>query len=161
VSRPHAPASETLHATTVALPDRSGRLARGLLILGQSGSGKSALALRMIALGAQLVADDRTVVTLRGDRLIATAPPAIRGLIEARGLGVLRVPVLAAAQPVAVLDLDRLETERMPEARRHRILGVTLPLLRRVEAPHFPAALLLYLSSQAPPAGGARHGDGN
>ena len=49
-----------LHATCVAVDGR------GLLILGPSGSGKSALALQLIALGAQLVADDRTRVSRRG-----------------------------------------------------------------------------------------------
>ena len=54
-----------LHATTVALAGQ------GVLILGPSGSGKSGLALQLMAMGAELVADDRTIVTARGSTLHA------------------------------------------------------------------------------------------
>ncbi|MDX5349528.1 MAG: serine kinase, partial [Paracoccaceae bacterium] len=47
------PGPQIVHATSVAVDGR------GLLILGPSGAGKSSLALRLIALGARLVADDR------------------------------------------------------------------------------------------------------
>ncbi|WP_331459605.1 HPr kinase/phosphorylase [Paracoccus liaowanqingii] len=70
-----------LHATTVALEGR------GLVILGPSGSGKSGLALELMAVGAVLVADDRTDLRLQQGRLIAQAPPALSGRIEARGWG--------------------------------------------------------------------------
>ena len=46
----------TVHGTTVA------RAGRAVLILGASGTGKSALALQMIALGARLVADDLSLI---------------------------------------------------------------------------------------------------
>jgi HPr kinase/phosphorylase len=129
----------TLHATTVALAGR------GLLILGPSGSGKSALALGLMAGGAGLVADDRTIITGDGPRLIAACPPAISGLIEARGLGLLRA---AAHDPVplaAAVDLGRTERDRLPEPRRIVLLDRPLPLLYAVPAGYFTAALLLYL----------------
>jgi len=73
-----APGAEVvLHATAVAVGGR------GLLILGRSGAGKSSLALQLIALGARLVADDRTRVTLGPAGLVASPPEAIRGRIEA------------------------------------------------------------------------------
>ena len=75
-----------LHATTVSVAGR------GLLILGPSGAGKSALALELISRGAVLVADDRTQVVVEGDTLTASVPTAIAGLIEARGVGLLRTP---------------------------------------------------------------------
>lgn len=56
-----------LHASCVALDGR------GLLILGPSGSGKSALALELMALGADLVADDRTEIEGQGPDLVAAA----------------------------------------------------------------------------------------
>jgi serine kinase of HPr protein (carbohydrate metabolism regulator) len=73
-----------IHASTVAF-GRDG----GIVILGPSGAGKSTLALRLIATGAQLVADDRTIVLAHAGRLYARAPRRIAGRIEARGLGIL------------------------------------------------------------------------
>jgi HPr kinase/phosphorylase len=129
----------TLHATTVALGER------GLLILGRSGAGKSALALALMSLGATLVADDRTILTPRDDALIATCPPAIRGLIEARGLGLLRARPQDEATLAAAVDLDTVETERFPEPRRIVLLNRSLPLLHKVETGYFAAALFQYL----------------
>src|SRR5262245_61986603 len=65
---------------------------RGLLILGASGRGKSALALALTATGAALVADDRVEIVRRGRALVARAPAALAGLVEARGIGILPVP---------------------------------------------------------------------
>jgi len=131
----------TLHASCVAL----GR--RALLITGTSGSGKSSMALALMAHGAQLVADDRTVVTRQGDDLIASAPPTIAGLIEARGIGILNAAPAGATPLFAVLDLDQTETERLPEHRETDLLGQSVPLLLRVETPHFAAAVLQYLKA--------------
>lgn len=131
--------SEIIHATTVSL---SGQ---GMLILGPSGSGKSSLALQLISLGARLVADDRTRVERSGQRVIATVPGAIAGMIEARGVGILK---LDAAGPTAlnlVVDLSRAEHQRLPEPHHYDLLGVTLPCLHNAPSPHFAAALLLYL----------------
>ena len=72
-----------LHGTAVTVG------VRGLLILGPSGSGKSRLALKMIALGANLVSDDRVWLNKIGTGFELQAPEQIRGRIEARGLGLL------------------------------------------------------------------------
>lgn len=129
----------TLHATTVALG------ARGLLICGASGTGKSALALNLMALGAGLVADDRTILTRAGDQVIATCPPAIRGLVEARGIGILRATPTHPVPLAAVVDMDAAETDRLPKDRRVMLLGMSFPLLHKVETGYFAAALLQYL----------------
>lgn len=128
-----------LHASAVAMGTA------GLLITGASGSGKSTLALQLMALGASLVADDRVEVRSGPDGgLLLSAPEAIRGLVEARGLGLIRsAPVRAYAR--AVIDLDRTETDRLPQARETVIAGERLPLLAKVEGPAFPSMLLLYL----------------
>ncbi len=131
-------ASETVHASCVALAGRA------VLVLGPSGSGKSALALQLMALGCVLVSDDRTVLTLRRGHLCAAAPPAIRGRIEARGVGILSAAAVAARVAVAV-DLTRAETERLPKVRSVTFLGTDIPLVRRVDSDHFPAAILQYL----------------
>ncbi|WP_411911809.1 HPr kinase/phosphorylase [Rhodovulum sulfidophilum] len=128
-----------LHASTVA------HRGRAVLIRGASGAGKSALALQLMALGAELVADDRTILTRTGSGLLASAPEAIRGLIEARRVGLLRAAAVASAPVVLAVDLDTSETERLPPARVTEILGESLPLLRRVDRPYFAAAILQYL----------------
>lgn len=127
------------HASTVALNDRA------VLVRGASGSGKSALALGLMAMGCSLVADDQTILTRHGDHLIATCPPRIAGLIEARGLGLLNA-LPAGPTPVAFcVDLDHISAERLPIHRTVSYLGVSLPLLHKVEREHFAAAILQYL----------------
>ena len=116
-------AAVQLHATAVAVEGR------GCLITGTAGSGKSTLAIEMIALGAELVADDRVDVRRAGAGLILSAPPAIAGLIEARGAGILRLPARAAAVLALVVDLDEAQTERLPDARSRDILGVPARVL--------------------------------
>jgi HPr kinase/phosphorylase len=132
--------SEILHASCVAVDGR------GLLILGPSGSGKSALAIRLIALGAQLVSDDRTVVTATIDRLVASCPnPSLRGLIEARGIGILRAPVSDRVDLALAIDLGQPEPDRLPPRRTVTILGCELSLVLHPQNDHFPDALMLYL----------------
>ena len=130
-----------LHASCVALGGR------GLLITGKSGSGKSALALQLMAFGARLVADDRTLVTRDGSVLTARAPDPIRGLVEARGLGLLEADFVAKAGLFACVDLDRQEAERLPQLHEREILGITIPELHRVDAAHFAPGLLQFLKS--------------
>ena len=132
--------SITLHATCVAVETR------GLLILGPSGAGKSSLALRLIALGAALVSDDRTRVMAEAGRLRASCPnPDLTGVIEARGVGLLRVPSVRSADIGLVADLGQPETERLPPRRTVTIAGVPVALVLQVQNDHFPDALMLYL----------------
>ncbi len=140
-----ARAETILHASTVAYEGRA------LLILGPSGSGKSGLALQLMALGAGLIADDRTQVALRDGHPVALCPVAIRGRIEARGIGLLAVEPAPVAPVALVVDLGVTETARLPEPRAFTLLGVEVPLLHKVEMPHFPAALLQYLKAGAIP----------
>lgn len=148
----------TLHASCVALEGR------GVLISGPSGSGKSALALELMARGALLVADDRTEIRRQGDLLHARAPAAIAGLIEARGLGLLRAEIVTEVQLHVIVDLSVLETARLPRHVRDQLLGIDLPRLSRVDAPYFPAALIQYvkggaLDPDSPPALGPERAD--
>jgi HPr kinase/phosphorylase len=129
-----------VHASCVAVQGQ------GLLILGASGSGKSALALQMIALGAELVADDQTLLTAHGGRLMAHAPPEISGMIEARFLGLLSCPARPDAKVALVVDLDQTETDRLPPMRKITLAGVVCALAYSNPAPHFGAALWCYLS---------------
>lgn len=120
-------ASETRHASCVALDGPAGPSA--LLIVGRSGSGKSRLALELISRGARLVSDDQTHLRRDGAQVLASAPAAIAGMIEARGVGLLRLPAIGEAPVRAVADLDSHERERLPPARSVALCGVDLPLI--------------------------------
>ncbi len=121
-----------VHASCVALQPR-GRAWRAVLLRGPSGAGKSDLALRLIDAGARLVSDDQTALVRKGGILIATPPARIAGLIEARGVGIVRLArgQLLARAPVALLvDLVLSERiERLPEPARESLLGIDLPVL--------------------------------
>jgi HPr kinase/phosphorylase len=119
----------TIHGVAIAVGDL------GVLVLGDSGSGKSSLAGRMIAdwpLGhVSLVADDRVRLSLRHGRLIARPHPAIAGQLEVRGYGLVQVQSLDAVVIGGVLQLQNEPAPRLPERRdltfRHQ--GVLLPSL--------------------------------
>ncbi|MFW8595801.1 HPr kinase/phosphorylase [Cribrihabitans neustonicus] len=132
-----------LHASCVALEGRA------LLITGASGSGKSSLALQLMAYGTALVADDRVVLEARDGQLFAHAPSATEGLIEARGVGLLRAPAQGPVLVTALVDLDDVEDTRLPVRQTTLILGVRLIRLRRAEGAHFAPALLQYLKCGA------------
>ena len=115
--------SETIHASTVASDGRA------VLIAGPSGSGKSDLALRLLDHGFTLVSDDQTIVRREGDRLVASAPPTIKGKLEIRGIGIVEMDTVDDI-PVALFVELTSEIMRLPDDRRERpVLGVNLPLV--------------------------------
>ena len=132
-----------LHASCVAIDGRAA------LILGASGQGKSGLALQLMSLGAELVADDRTCLEVMdgpaGPQLMADAPDTLRGLIEARGLGILHGTAVGPVPVALLVDLDEAENSRLPPERRRDLLGLSLPVVHMVDSPAFPAAILQYL----------------
>ena len=127
-----------VHASAVALEGQ------GVLITGAAGSGKSSLALTLMAFGAVLIADDQTELWREGDTLWARAPDSINGLIEARTVGILKAKS-APAPIVLAIDMDRMETKRLPERHHVTHLGVTLPCLHKSDSPAWPAAIMQYL----------------
>ena len=113
-----------VHGTAIALGND------GILLRGPSGSGKSDLALRIIDAGARLVADDQTELNLRGSALRMRAPATLAGLIEVRGLGIVRLPFVQDVALRLVVDLvPHAAVERLPEPRFVELLGVSVPLL--------------------------------
>lgn len=123
-ARRHAPAIR-LHASCVALDGR------GVVLLGPSGSGKSDLAIRLIDLGARLVADDQLLVERRNGRILARPEASLAGLVEARGIGLLRLPFCACSPIDLVAELDRAERiPRWPERAAYPLLGLEVPCLR-------------------------------
>lgn len=114
---------QPIHGTCVAIGGR------GILIRGGSGAGKSDLALRLIAEGARLVADDQVLVGRVAGRLVARAPEPIRGLIEVRGVGLVPAPTAASARLALVVDLAPAgSVPRLPEPRSTRIDGIDIPV---------------------------------
>jgi HPr kinase/phosphorylase len=85
-----------------------------VLITGAPGAGKSDLVLRLIDRGFILVADDQVVVT----EGVARPPPELAGLLEVRGLGILRLPYLAAA-PLRLIVTLATGAPRLPYPSRH------------------------------------------
>ena len=144
-------AVENVHGTAIALG------ASAVLIRGASGSGKSDLALRCLALAptaliaspAMLIADDRVLLTRSGDRLKVEAPATIRGKLEVRGVGILNVPYAPSAELALVADLVAPgEVDRLPEETADTgILGLRRKLVR-IEpfAAAAPIKLLLALA---------------
>lgn len=130
----HAP-QETLHASCVAIAGH------GVLILGASGSGKSALALQLMAFGAELVCDDGTLLLPGEDGLYAQCPAQISGMIEARGIGLLKAQSCPRVRVALVVDLDETEICRLPELRRVEIRGYMLTCVRKIEGAHFAASV--------------------
>jgi serine kinase of HPr protein (carbohydrate metabolism regulator) len=116
--------SETLHASCIAIGGCA------VLIEGLSGSGKSDLALRLIDRGAVLVSDDYTIVRRIDDRLIASAPPNITGLIEVRGVGLVPMPAEADVTVALIISISD-DVERMPEGPETEVIaGVSIPRYR-------------------------------
>ena len=127
-------ATELLHGTCVAL-GRSAALLRG-----PSGSGKSDLALRFLFLARRgpaavsaptLVADDQVCLRCEGTRLMVSAPEAIRGKIEVRGLGIIAAKHVVEAELALIVELTAEEGERLPErTETARLLGIEVPRVR-------------------------------
>ena len=101
----------------------------GVLIVGASGSGKSQLALELMALGAELVADDGVLLKNDAAGVSLCCPASIKGVIEARGVGLLSVNAIDQARLAIVVDMDKTVTQRLPAPKSIAILGVEVPLV--------------------------------
>jgi len=116
---------ENIHATCIDIDGD------GVLLRGPSGCGKSDLALRLIDTGARLVADDRTDVSLVDGQLVASAPAALAGRLEVRGIGILNIGAIPKSPVALIIELVSPEdVERLPDPITQDILGIALPLLR-------------------------------
>ncbi len=131
-----------VHGTCVAIDGTA------VLLCGPSASGKSDLALRLIDRGARLVADDQVELESRDGTLHAAAPEVLSGLLEVRGMGIMRLPHCAGAAVGAVVELAAADdVERLPEAASREFEGVALPLYRMTAfAASTPAKIRLALA---------------
>ncbi len=115
-----------VHATCVVLGAASspfgGAVDGAVLLLGESGSGKSDVALRLIAMGARLLADDQTALFTEGGRLFAEGVSSLHGQMEIRGVGVVALePARPAPVILAVMLNADTQIPRLPEALRYAL----------------------------------------
>jgi HPr kinase/phosphorylase len=120
----------TVHATALVIDET------GILVRGASGAGKTSLALALIARAraegrfARLVADDRVALQLRHGRIVMRAPAAIAGLVEIRGAGIGKIPVVESCLLRLIVDVDP-GAARYPVPDPHVIMLDTI-LVRRL-----------------------------
>jgi len=113
-----------VHATAIAIEGNA------ILLRGPPGAGKSDLALRLIDGGARLVADDQALLRRADNQVFVRAPAEIAGLIEVRGVGILRVDLISEAPIALVADLvPSTQIERIPDNRFEKVLGLAIPLI--------------------------------
>lgn len=126
-------ATNPLHAVAISTAVDADGPRAGVLILGPSGVGKSALALAMIEAcpyqRTALIADDAVMIEVNAGSLWARAPEAVRGLIEVRGFGPAPVRSAPATSLALAIDLS-LASERLPAPQQFHPLagGPPLPL---------------------------------
>ena len=115
---------------------------KGVLILGESGMGKSEVALELIKNGHVLIADDRVDVQHTHNKIYGTAPDIIRGLLEIRGIGIIDVEKMFGASTLGERSQIDLVIKLVPFVasdeynrigdeieRTTNILGVLLPTI--------------------------------
>ena len=112
-----------MHATCV---DINGS---GVLIVGRSGSGKSSLAINLIALGSTLVADDQCEIVKKNNKLSVFKPTSLPSSIEIRGVGLVSVPMVVETSLDWVVNMDEAETQRMPNLQFTKIDGYRIPTI--------------------------------
>lgn len=104
---------------------------KGIIILGNSGAGKSDLTIRLLDAGGKLVSDDYVEVFNEKNKLIAKTAPNIGGMIEVRGVGLMKVDFKPKTQLVLALELVSREViERMPEDHYFEEGNVKIPLYK-------------------------------
>lgn len=139
------PSTHNVHATAIAIGDR------GLLFVGPSGIGKSMMAFTCLAIARRqhvrslLIADDQVFVSRKGDRIIASCPPSIAGMIELRGSGIVNMDHIAsAAIDLAIQVVSMKDSERLPPADEQFRIGEigVLPLVRIADGVADPLAVI-------------------
>lgn len=135
--------SQPIHGTVVAYAGA------GVLIAGASGTGKSRLAAELMAFGGRLVGDDQIQLVEQAGMLMAAAVPQLSGVLELRGIGLVRVNDIIPKHVLHLaIELTPDATERLPAPQTKEFLGRQLPFLRLAPLPQTSAAsLILYIKA--------------
>jgi HPr kinase/phosphorylase len=132
----------------------------GVLIVGESGIGKSECALDLIDRGHRLVADDVVEIRRIGDLLIGASPDLTRYHMELRGLGVINIKDLYGVSSIRtsqrvelVVSLERWEAGREYDrlglqAEKFLVLDQEVPLIRMPVAPGRNLAILVEVAAR-------------
>lgn len=114
---------------------------RALIFEGPPGSGKSSLALSLIDRGATLIGDDGVMLEQDGQHVTASPPPNTKGLLEIRGVGLVKLPTCNAAPVALILSLvGEGHAERLPGMLVDReYFGIKIPILPFVPGTKAPA----------------------
>ena len=136
-------------------------LGLGVLIVGESGIGKSECALDLVMRGHRLVADDTVEVRRRGETvLLGVCPELTRHHMELRGLGIINVRDLfgvsstrASKQVELVVQLERWDSEQEYDRlgldeNTYEIFGVRIPLICMPVAPGRNLATLVEVAAR-------------
>lgn len=116
--------TQNIHATTVEIKGA------GVIITGESGTGKSDLALRLIEnKNAVLVSDDQTLIESKDGQIIASSPQSIEGLLEVRNIGILRLPFKKTTLCLAI-ELTKKPIERLPEPSFLNLNNILIPKIQ-------------------------------
>ena len=100
---------------------------KGIIFLGNSGSGKTTASMRLIEKGGTLVADDYIEIS---ENMVATCPDNIFGKIEIRGVGIVSIPAVKNAKIDLAIQCtpDFKEVERIPTPQKWSIGNNSVPL---------------------------------
>jgi hypothetical protein len=115
-----------VHATSIVLGTAStpfgGAVEGAVLLLGEAGAGKSDVALRLIAMGARLLADDQTQLFADGGRLFAEGVSSLHGRMEIRGVGIVALKAAGPAPVILAVMLNaQAQIPRLPEPLRYAL----------------------------------------
>ena len=132
----------------------------GILLLGESGVGKSETAIELVKRGHQLVADDAVIIKkVTSNNLVGTAPDLIRHFIELRGIGIINVrrifgvgAVLESANIDMVVNIENWDTSKTYDrlgidTQYTDILGVKLPSITIPVKPGRNLAVILEVAA--------------
>ena len=136
--------SQNIYATCINIKSK------GVLLLGDSGSGKSDLALRLITLfSAKLISDDRTEISKKRTKIIASTPKTIKGLLEVRGVGIVKFKHQKETKVDLIIKLTDEKIERIPQKEEYDLEGIKIPMFYlnpfEVSAPSKVLAMLSLL----------------
>ena len=103
-----------VHASLIKILDT------GVLIIGDSGAGKSEAILELLNMGHIFIGDDSIDLHTSGHQVYGTAAKITEGFLEARGLGLISIPYIYGIRSMAKNTEVRLVVELTPTTKENR-----------------------------------------